>query len=276
MNVEKSVAPVGILNVNEFSKNCSLIRFYPQQHLKQYVEHYWYISWQLPDDKHHQQSVIPHPNTHLTFIRNNSHIQGVYKKKYTHTLSGSGDLIGVKFTPAGFYAFAKQAGLLMNQVCNTVISIDDMFNVDSTILENRVFSCREPLEKIALIDEVLLLPIVNELEEDKNIDLLNTIVAEIAQNTCLMKVSDVCLHFSISQRQIQRLFSQYIGVSVKWIISRYRIHEALTLIDRKEDHDCFNWADLAVKLGYYDQAHFSKTFSQLVGQSPDEYQRSIQ
>lgn len=275
MNVEKTSAPVGILNINEFSKYCSLTRFYPQPNFQHYIEHYWYITWQLPKDKTHQQSVIPHPNTHLIFLRNQSHIQGVCKKKYNHSLAGIDNLIGVKFTPAGFYAFAKQAALSMNELCDKAVSIDDVFNVNWIELENEVFSLTNPVDKIAHIDNVLFSAIVNSFTEDKNIVLINTIVTEIECNPSLMRVSDVSCHFSMSQRKLQRLFSQYIGVTVKWVISRYRIHDALTKIDNIDSNKQFNWVNLAVQLGYYDQAHFIHAFSQLIGQTPNDYQRSL-
>lgn len=275
MNVVKTSAPVGILKINEFSKHCSLTRFYPKVNLKNYIEHYWYITWELPKKKCHQQSVIPHPNVHLTFIRNNSHIQGICKQKYSHSIIGKGNLIGVKFTPAGFYVFAKQAGLSMTELCDKVVSINDIFNVNSTDLEDEVFSLANPLDKIAHIDNVLFLPNLNGLTEDKNIILLNKIVAEIAHNSSLMKVSDVSFHFSMSQRQLQRLFAKYTGITVKWVISRYRIHDALTKIDNIENNKQFNWVDLAVQLGYYDQAHFIHAFNQLVGQTPNDYQLSL-
>lgn len=275
MNVEKTSAPVGILNINDFAKYCSLTRFYPQPSLQHYIEHYWYITWQLPKGKNHQQSVIPHPNTHLIFLRNQSHIQGVCKKKYNHSLTGVGHLMGVKFTPAGFYAFAKHADLSMNKLSDKVVSIDDVFNVNGIKLESEVFSLTDPLEKIAHIDNVLISPIVNGITEDKNIVLINMIVTEIEHNSNLMKVSDVSHHFSIPQRKLQRLFAQYIGVTVKWVISRYRIHEALTKIDNIENNKPVNWINLAIQLGYYDQAHFIHAFSQLIGQTPNDYQRSL-
>jgi len=34
----------------------------------------------------------------------------------------------------------------------------------------------------------------------------------------------------------------------------------------------FNWADLALKAGYYDQSHFINDFRQVIGISPQDYQ----
>ena len=62
--------------------------------------------------------------------------------------------------------------------------------------------------------------------------------------------------FGIGKRHLQRLFNRYVGVSPKWVIQRYRLHEVLEQIKRDETVD---WAELAQDLGYFDQATSSKT-----------------
>jgi AraC-like DNA-binding protein len=59
-----------------------------------------------------------------------------------------------------------------------------------------------------------------------------------------------------------------VGVSPKWIIRRYRLHEAA---DRLANGGAADLAELAAALGYYDQAHLTRDFTALVGKSPAEY-----
>ena len=278
MNSPKNSVPVGILNINHFYHSCSLTHFKPKPILHDYIEHYWYLNWQLPLGKSHQQSVIPHPNTHLVFLAGKSHIQGICQQKYTHTLTGRGDLIGVKFTPAGFYAFAQQAGLNMKEISNKVVEIDKVFDVDIKVSERQLQKLTTPLEKISYIDNILFFNKLSSLNTDNNICKLNTIVAEIKVNKSLMKVSDVANTYAISERTLQRMFAKYIGVNIKWVINRYRIHDALTIIDQSSNDAStrkLDWVSLAMQLGYYDQAHFIHDFSELIGQSPKNYQQSL-
>ena len=72
----------------------------------------------------------------------------------------------------------------------------------------------------------------------------------------------------MSARTLQRLFRRYVGVGPKWVLQRYRLHEAAERIADGYDGD---WAALALDLGYFDQAHFIKDFKALVGCSPAEY-----
>ena len=69
---------------------------------------------------------------------------------------------------------------------------------------------------------------------------------------------------------MQRLFQQYVGIGPKWVISRYRLHEAVEQLaaDRSVD-----WTRLALDLGYFDQAHFIRDFKRLVGRTPADFVR---
>jgi AraC-like DNA-binding protein len=71
---------------------------------------------------------------------------------------------------------------------------------------------------------------------------------------------------------LQRIFSQYVGVSPKWVIKRYRLHEAAEQLAGGEVVD---WPKIALELGYFDQAHFIKDFKTIVGESPAEYIKKI-
>jgi AraC-like DNA-binding protein len=68
-------------------------------------------------------------------------------------------------------------------------------------------------------------------------------------------------------RELQRWFRDAVGVSPKWVIQRYRLHEALSALERGDA----TVAQLAAELGYADQAHFARDFKRLVGISPSRY-----
>ena len=67
-----------------------------------------------------------------------------------------------------------------------------------------------------------------------------------------------------------RQFTRYVGVSPKWVIQRYRLHEALERLERGAEVDR---VELALTLGYFDQAHFVRDFKRFVGVSPGDYAR---
>lgn len=58
------------------------------------------------------------------------------------------------------------------------------------------------------------------------------------------------------------------GVGPKWVILRYRIHEAL---ERAGSDPAVDWARLAADLGYSDQAHLVRDFTATVGAPPTAF-----
>jgi AraC-like DNA-binding protein len=71
-----------------------------------------------------------------------------------------------------------------------------------------------------------------------------------------------------SSRTTQRVFRRYVGVPVKWVLCRYRLQQAALEI---ESRPAIDFADLAVRLGWYDQAHFINDFRSMLGCTPSEY-----
>jgi AraC-like DNA-binding protein len=82
------------------------------------------------------------------------------------------------------------------------------------------------------------------------------LIDRIRDDDRLHRVEQVMPHSPWSARTTQRVFRRYVGVPVKWVLCRYRLQQAVLEI---ESHPGVDFADLAVRLGWYDQAHFIKT-----------------
>lgn len=96
------------------------------------------------------------------------------------------------------------------------------------------------------------------------------IVDGIVHDRTLTSVEQLVRRWDIDKRRLQRLFSEYVGVGPKWVINRYRLHEA---VERLAQGGAVDWAQLALDLGYFDQAHFIRDFRKLVGRPPAAYTR---
>lgn len=269
VNRQKDEKLRGVVGVAQSQAMFELKRFFPSDDLKHFIEHYWLISWDLPDGVVHRQQVISHPCVHLTFLKDASTITGIVTQQFEHSLSGQGNLVGVRFTPAGFFAFAQMAGLKMSEITGQVFEVERFFNVDVEKFESEILALDGLEEKTQKLEQILL---GHAPELDANVPMVNDMVRQIEADNSLLKVADICQKFNLNERQLQRMFSKYIGISAKWILTRYRIHEALEQIEIADE---MNWSDFAVKLGYYDQAHFIKDFKNLIGSAPDGYLKSL-
>jgi AraC-like DNA-binding protein len=77
--------------------------------------------------------------------------------------------------------------------------------------------------------------------------------------------------YGLGVRALQRLFREYVGVTPKWVIQRYRLFEAA---ERLSAGDA-DGAVLAHALGYFDQAHFIRDFKAMVGKPPLAFARTL-
>jgi AraC-like DNA-binding protein len=69
----------------------------------------------------------------------------------------------------------------------------------------------------------------------------------------------------MNERSLQRLTARRIGLSPKWLVQRRRLHEAAELLRAGDPPDL---AQLALQLGYVDQAHFGRDFRTVTGLTP--------
>jgi AraC-like DNA-binding protein len=94
------------------------------------------------------------------------------------------------------------------------------------------------------------------------------LVERIERDRSIVRVSDVASLHGVDVRALQRSFRRYVGATPKWVICRYRLHEAA---ERLRSPRPPSFVSLAASLGYADQAHFAREFKQTVGRTPRAY-----
>nr|WP_277606004.1 helix-turn-helix domain-containing protein [Glycomyces sp. L485] len=88
------------------------------------------------------------------------------------------------------------------------------------------------------------------------------------EDRSITRADQVAERFAMSPKAIQRLFQFYVGLGPKWLIRRYRMHDAA---ERLAADPTVDLARLAAELGWFDQAHFTRDFKALIGSPPAEY-----
>jgi AraC-like DNA-binding protein len=94
------------------------------------------------------------------------------------------------------------------------------------------------------------------------------VVADMLADRTLLTVAEAARRHGVSVRTLQRVFTHYVGVGPKWVLARYRMHDVVAALDAGDDGTL---TDLAVRFGWYDQAHFTRDFVALVGATPGQY-----
>ncbi|HEX4382418.1 MAG TPA: helix-turn-helix domain-containing protein [Myxococcales bacterium] len=238
------------------------LRLAPAPGLAPFVEHFWGVAWDL--DAPVVRETLPHPSVHLIFERGHSGVGFVSRKRWVRTLEGRSQVLGVKFHPGCFRPFYPRK---LSNLAGRVLPISQVFGRAGAALEKQVLG--QDLKSGARLAEAFLLERLPPLDEQAA--LARTAVARILADPSLLRAEAVAEASGLTLRSLQRLFSDYVGIGPKWVIQRYRLHEAVA---RLEAGKAVDFARLALDLGYADQAHFIRDFKALVGRTPKDYASS--
>lgn len=264
MNVDLG-KPRGVLHQRLEHGEFQHARRAPSSTLAGLIEHYWFVSWDLRGLPAQQQETLPHPNVQFVAERGSTAIYGVHSGRFVRVLEGQGHVFGIKFKAGGFFPFY---GAPVAELMDRSLDPRRLFGDDATRFEAEVFAS-EDVDAMSAAAERLLL--AHRPSHDSNVARVSTMVADIAKDQSLTSVEMLVQRTGLGKRAMQRLFKLYVGVGPKWVINRYRLHEAIAQLQTGAS---VAWAELAQQLGYFDQAHFIRDFRKLVGRSPAEYART--
>ncbi len=258
--------PRGVLRPQPAHGQFEHERLVPVPALAGLVEHYWYVGWDLSDLPPQQQATLPHPNVHLVVERGEARLYGVHTARFERELAGRDFAFGIKFKAGGCYPFLNAAVATLS---NHSLPAQSVFGEPGAALAEHIAACDSPQAMAAVAEAYLLARLP---APDANVARASDLVAQIAADPAMTSVEQLCASAGVDKRTLQRLFQRYVGVGPKWVIQRYRLHEAIAQV---QDGTAPAWAELALQLGYFDQAHFGRDFRALVGQSPADYARSL-
>jgi AraC-like DNA-binding protein len=257
----------GIIDAPELFARVRFRRREPAEPLRPYLEHYWLIDWDLPEP--YVSHVVPHPSVNLVFQRHGDRpgfgeLAGIGLELLANKLEGTGRVCGVQFRPGGFRPFAPADPV--SQWTGRRVPLTDVFPSTAEAPDG-ILDPAEEDARVTALDAFLL---ALGPEADPQADLAMALAHRIRTDRTIRRVADFARAEGLSVRALQRLFAAYVGVTPKWVILRYRIHEALERATTDADVD---WTDLAAELGYSDQAHLVRGFTATVGVPPTAYAR---
>lgn len=258
--------PRGILRPTFSQGQFEHHRQLPSAALAGLVEHYWHVRWDLRGLPPQQQATLPHPNVHLVVEQGQARIYGVHHGRFVRELAGLDQVFGIKFKAGGFYPFFRKP---VAQLLNQSLDVTACFGADGAELKGQVLAAPNFEAMCATAEAILLRHLPSA---DAKVARVSILLERIAQDTAIVSVDDVQALSGLNKRGLQRLFQKYVGVGPKWVIQRYRLHEAIAQVQAGKT---LGWTDLALELGYFDQAHFVRDFRQLVGMAPGEYEKSL-
>lgn len=254
--------PRGVLRAAPEGHRFQHHRFLPSPALAPFVEHFWSVSWNL--DEPFRAETLPHPSVHITFENGRAEVGGVHTRKWTRALKGKGRVFAIKFRPAAFQPFVEEP---VSSLSERVERLSRVFGTEAKRLEREVLEESDLQKCIAHCEQFLL---ERKPKLTRELTALRDLVERLAKDPSITRVEQLVELSGEEKRTLQRKFRRAVGVTPKWTIQRYRLHEAA---ERLKAEPRANLAELAAELGYFDQPHFIRDFKKLIGLSPAAFAR---
>jgi AraC-like DNA-binding protein len=191
-------------------------------------------------------------------------VHGISRRPFFRTLEGTGHTLGAAFHPGGFRPLVKRPVATLR---DRVVAAGDVVGIDDRPVARRILGTSDLGEMVEALQEYLLAldpaadPVVGEVRR---------LVLLAEEDRSITRAERLARHGSMSLRSLERLFSEYVGIGPKWVISRCRILDAAAAAHSGESVE---WAELALELGFADQAHLTRAFTAVVGTPPASYER---
>jgi len=224
----------------------------------EYVEHYWWARWRL--DSPQSTEVLSYPSVHVVFEGAQASIVGVVRAKFVRQLVGHGEVFGIKFRPGMFRPLCEVS---VHALTDQTIPL--AAELGKAKLGEEIRSTSSIAQRAVVAERALQRVLPKKTPADAL--LARDLVDRIRTDSVIHGVLALASAASMTERALQRLFREFVGVSPKWVVRRFRLQEAAQLLVESTE----TVASVAASLGYFDQAHFTRDFKAVVGRTPIEF-----
>jgi AraC-like DNA-binding protein len=257
----------------------------PNPILKQFVQCHWAVraeSRTLPTLDH---GVIPGGYVDIVFNvgdriymsdsggiwvdRARGFVAGPFDRLRRFRAEGKFEFLGVRFHLGRVPFFSR---LSLGDVRNRTVLLDAVLEDQGLrgelkALERRLAQVSGTAQRIAYVERFLMKFLRYGKEPDSVVTRAHSLIEESKGQISVEALSSA---LSVSDRQLERKFTQHVGLSPKALCRVTRFQQVKSLLENtREPSGC----DLAYACGYSDQTHLIREFRLFTGQTPVRYER---
>lgn len=245
----------------------------PAAELLPWVHRYWSVEWEFAPGERFHTATLDDPATHLTVERGSvsrrgADTEGVWftgpgsAGKFDVTLMLTGSVVGVRFHPGAWFAFASERA---TAEADTTYPASTRFSDTASLMDLP----HNAVDAAPALDTWLL---QHRPRDTTELQQLRTVLATLDEHP-LDSLDSIAERSGCSLRTVQRLLRKLVGISPKRIQTRARVLRAAAELD---SGSALSMAELAASLGWYDQAHFVHDFKSVTGVTPAAYLKRAQ
>jgi AraC-like DNA-binding protein len=194
-------------------------------------------------------------------VQSLSLLAGQIRKHFFLENTGRSGMIGVKFFPS---ALKHLYDVSMIQLTDKVVDLHAVLPSIFDDMEYQLQKSRDFTDKIELLQSYFLDLIQSHTSPQTIVD---QAIAMILDTQGVVSVSELMKRLNVSERTIERMFREYIGLSPKFYSRIIRFSS----IFRLKNEGIASWTNLVYETGYFDQSHFIGNFKEFTGEDPSAY-----
>ncbi|WP_220449390.1 helix-turn-helix domain-containing protein [Nonomuraea longispora] len=170
--------------------------------------------------------------------------------------------VGVHFKPWGLAPFLPMPAA---ELCDLPVTVEQAWGRPGVAaLRDRLATATGPYEMLTSLEDELLW----RLRETAGLGLVRHTGSVIEAAAGAVAIGDLSAAAGVSNTHLAQQYKALIGVTPKRLARTYRFAATVYAIDPAGP---VNWAELAGRAGYFDQAHFSHEFRTFTGLTPTRY-----
>ena len=184
---------------------------------------------------------------------------------YSDVLASPGaGMMGVVLYPFALRAFSD---IPMKLLTGREVRFGDLFP-DHGDIEERIALAPDNAARVRILDRVFISLL--KAERGRHYESIRSALGMIEGSRSLIDEGVLIDALELSERTLQRIFSDYIGLTPHEFILLRRINHAIDSLK-----GISRLTDLAYDAEFYDQSHFIKAFKSLTGYTPGEYRKIL-
>lgn len=255
-----------------------LTDYAPAAHLRPYVQRYILTEGMIPPAEKLNHLLIP-GLTEIVYFNLSEDAQlfkaeqqttslkyglfsGQLSKSFEGRFQGRVKIIGAHmYTPAVYRLF----NVPMHSLLNSSVALDDLMGTWAIDFCHQLRE-QSSIEKIIAKLDSFLTSQLRKMRVGAHAALLNSLaMMDVSLRSGPVKAMSE--YNKVSQRTLQKIFMNQVGLTPKEYCRMYRFNELIRMVNENR----FSWKRAVEDLGYYDQAHFLNDFKAITGLTPSRY-----